>query len=84
VTEFGAQTKPPDTRQGVTLSQQATQLRQAVSAFKKSGRVRMLIWFLVRDEDIAGRPFAAGFQSGLEYFSGKRKPAFSVFRSLAR
>jgi hypothetical protein len=84
VTEFGAQTKPPDTRQGVTLSQQATQLRQAVSAFTKSGRVKMLIWFLVRDEDIAGRPFAAGFQSGLEYFNGKRKPAFSVFRSLAR
>jgi hypothetical protein len=83
VTEFGAQTKPPDTRQGVTVAQQATQLRQAVSTFKKSGRVRMLVWFLVRDEDIAGRPFAAGFQSGLSFFNGKHKPAFAVFRSLA-
>jgi hypothetical protein len=83
VTEFGAQTRPPDTRQGVSLSQQAAQLRQAVSAFRSSGRVKMLIWFLVRDEDIAGRQFAAGFQSGLEFFNGKRKPAFAVFRSLA-
>ncbi len=83
VTEFGAQTKPPDTRQGVTLAQQANQLRQAVAVFKKSGRVKLLIWFLVRDEDIAGRQFAAGFQSGLEFFNGKRKPAFAVFRSLA-
>jgi hypothetical protein len=84
VTEFGAQTNPPDRFQGVTLSQQASQLRQAVSTFKHSGRVQMLVWFLVRDEDIAGRSYAAGFQSGLAYFSGKRKPAFSVFRALAR
>ena len=83
VTEFGAQTKPPDTRQGVTLAAQARQLRQAVSTFQKSGRVKMLVWFLVRDEDIAGRQFAAGFQSGLEFFNGKQKPAFAVFRSLA-
>jgi hypothetical protein len=84
VTEFGAQTKPPDSYQGVTLAQQATQLRQAVTAFKKSGRVQLMVWFLVRDEDIAGRKFAAGFQSGLEFFNGKHKPAFAVFRSLAR
>ena len=43
----------------------------------------MLVWFLVRDEDIAGRPFGGGFQSGLEFFNGKRKPSFSVFQSLA-
>jgi hypothetical protein len=84
VTEFGAQTKPPDTRQGVSLSRQSAQLRQAVSLFTRSGRVKMLVWFLVRDEDIAGRSYAAGFQSGLEFFNGKRKPAFAVFRSLAR
>ena len=84
VTEFGAQTNPPDRYQGVPLSQQSAQLRQAVAAFKKSGRVQLMIWFLVRDEDIAGRSFAAGFQSGLAYYSGKRKPAFSVFQSLAK
>jgi hypothetical protein len=84
VTEFGAQTRPPDSYAGVSLSQQSQQLRQAVTAFRKSGRVQLMVWFLVRDEDIAGRKFAAGFQSGLEFFNGKRKPAFAVFRSLAR
>ena len=39
-------------------------LKSAYTAFKKSGRVKMLVWFLVRDEDIDGRPFGAGFQSG--------------------
>jgi hypothetical protein len=83
VTEFGAQTNPPDKWQGVSLSTQAKQLSQTVATFKKSGRVKMLVWFLVRDEDIAGRPFGGGFQSGLEFFNGKHKPSFSVFQSLA-
>jgi hypothetical protein len=83
VTEFGAQTNPPDRWQGMTLSQQVTSLRTAYTTFKKAGRVKMLVWFLVRDEDIDGRPFGAGFQSGLEYFNGKHKPSFNVFKSLA-
>jgi hypothetical protein len=83
VTEFGAQTNPPDKWVGVTLAQQASSLKTAYATFKKSGRVKMLVWFLVRDEDINGRPFGAGFQSGLAYFNGKKKPSFSVFQSLA-
>jgi hypothetical protein len=83
VTEFGAQTNPPDRWQGVTLAQQVSSLKSAYTRFKASGRVKMLVWFLVRDEDIDGRPFGAGFQSGLEYFSGKRKPSFGVFQQLA-
>ncbi|MEO9177114.1 MAG: hypothetical protein ABI317_16490 [Gaiellales bacterium] len=83
VTEFGAQTNPPDRFQGVSLAAQARPLKAAYTLFKKSGRVKMLVWFLVRDEDIAGRPFAQGFQTGLEYFSGKRKPSFNVFKQLA-
>jgi hypothetical protein len=84
VTEFGTQTNPPDKYQGVSLATQASQFKAAYTAFKKSGRVKMMVWFLVRDEDIAGRAFAAGFQSGLEYFNGKHKPAYSVFQQLAR
>jgi hypothetical protein len=83
VTEFGAQTNPPDKLQGVTPAQQATQLKSTYATFKASGRVKMLVWFLVRDEDISGRPFYQGFQTGLEYFSGVRKPAFNVFKQLA-
>jgi hypothetical protein len=83
VTEFGIQTNPPDRWVGVSPAKQVTSLRTGYDAFKKSGRVKMMIWFLVRDEDIAGRSFGAGFQSGLEYFNGKRKPAFNVFKTLA-
>jgi hypothetical protein len=83
VTEFGAQTNPPDKLQGVTPAQQAAQLKSTYAAFKASGRVKMLVWFLVRDEDIAGRPFYQGFQTGLEYFNGTRKPSFNVFKQLA-
>ena len=44
----------------------------------------MLIWFLVRGEDIADRSYAAGFESELAFFNGQHKPACGVFRSLAR
>ena len=44
---------PPDKYAGVTLAQQTAQLKTAYASFKKSGRVKMLVWFLVRDEDIA-------------------------------
>ena len=84
VTEFGSQTNPPDKLVGITPAAQARQLKTTYSTLKASGRVKMLVWFLVRDEDIAGRQFYAGFQSGLETFAGKRKPAFSVFEQLAR
>jgi hypothetical protein len=83
VTEFGSQTNPPDSYVGVTLAQQAIDLRNAYASLRRSGRVGMLVWFLVRDEDIDGRPFAGGFQSGLEYLNGKHKPAFVTFQRLA-
>jgi hypothetical protein len=83
VTEFGAQTNPPDKLVGITPAAQAAQLKSTYNTLKKSGRVKMFVWFLVRDEDIAGRKYYAGFQSGLETFAGVRKPAFNVFRQLA-
>ena len=43
----------------------------------------MLIWFLIRDEQVR-KPFAAGFQTGLSFTNGRLKPAWSVFRSLAQ
>ena len=76
VTEFGSQTNPPDKLVGVSTAKQASELKNAYNTLAKSGRTKMLIQFLVRDEDIAGRPFYAGFQSGLEYFNGKHKPAW--------
>jgi hypothetical protein len=83
ITEFGLQTNPPDSFQGVSLSQQSLQLRRNVAAARANPRIDMLIWFLLRDEAVR-KPFAAGFQTGLEFTNGKLKPAWRVFRSLAQ
>jgi hypothetical protein len=83
ITEFGLQTNPPDSFQGVSLGQQSLQLRRNVASARANPRIDMLVWFLIRDEQ-ARKPFAAGFQTGLSFTSGKLKPAWSVFRSLAQ
>ena len=83
VTEFGLQTNPPDGFQGVSLSTQSQQLRRNVASARANPRIDMLVWFLIRDE-MARKPFAAGFQTGLAFTNGKLKPSWSVFRSLAQ
>jgi hypothetical protein len=82
ITEFGLQTNPPDPYQGVSLSAQAVQLRRNVAVARANPRIDMLIWFLIRDEQVR-KPFAAGFQTGLTFTNGKLKPSWRVFRSLA-
>ena len=83
ITEFGLQTNPPDGFQGVSLAKQSQQLRRNVAASRANPRIDMLIWFLIRDEQVR-KPFAAGFQTGLSFTNGKLKPAWSIFRSLAQ
>ena len=83
VTEFGLQTNPPDGFQGVSLSKQSQLLRRNVASARANPRIDMLVWFLIRDEQVR-RPFAAGFQTGLAFTNGPAKPAWSVFRSLAQ
>jgi hypothetical protein len=83
ITEFGLQTSPPDGFQGVSLSYQSQQLRRNVASARANPRIDMLVWFLIRDEQVR-KPFAAGFQTGLSFTNGTLKPAWSVFRSLAQ
>ena len=83
ITEYGLQTNPPDGFQGVSLASQSQQLRRNVAAARANPRIDMLVWFLIRDEQVR-KPFAAGFQTGLAFTNGQAKPAWSVFRSLAQ
>ena len=69
ITEFGLQTNPPDGFQGVSLANQSQQLRRNVAASRANPRIDMLIWFLIRDEQVR-KPFAAGFQTGLSFTNG--------------
>ena len=53
ITEYGNETKPGEPT-GVTESQQATYLPQAIDIAKKDPRVPMFVWFVMRDS--AGSP----------------------------
>jgi hypothetical protein len=80
ITEYGYQTNPPDkTIFATTWAKQALYLKQAYTIARKNPRIDMVVWFLVRDQ-----PQIGGWQSGLETVTGRHKPAWNVFRSLAR
>jgi hypothetical protein len=77
ITEYGYQTNPPDRLFGVTLKRQAQYLTQAFAIARKSPRIDMMLWFLLKDE-----PTVAGWQSGLLTASGAKKPSFAAFQRL--
>jgi hypothetical protein len=77
ITEYGYQTRPPDKLFGVRYASQAKYVHQAFAIARKTRRIDMLVWFLVRDE---GR--LSGWQSGVVSVRGKRKPAFRAFQKL--
>ena len=79
ITEYGYQTRPPDRTFGVAYSSQAKYVHQAFEIARKTGRIDMLVWFLIRDE-----PRLSGWQSGVMTTRGARKPAFRAFQALRR
>jgi hypothetical protein len=79
ITEYGYQTNPPDPAFGVSYARQAAYMRQAFDIARRNPRIDMMLWFLLRDE-----PRLGGWQSGLLTRTGKKKPAFNVFRAFPR
>jgi Glycosyl hydrolase catalytic core len=77
ITEYGYQTRPPDRHFGVRYASQARYVHQAVAIARKTRRVDMFVWFLVRDERRL-----SGWQSGVISARGARKPAFRAFQRL--
>jgi len=76
VTEYGNETRPGNPR-GVTESQQARYLPQAIALAAKDPRVQMFIWFVMRDS--SGSPWS----SGVYRPTGAAKPARAKFASAA-
>jgi len=76
ITEYGYQTKPGD-RFGVTEAQQARYLSLVMNQLKADPRVQLFIWFIFRDST------GGLWQSGLATASGRAKPSYAAFRSLA-
>jgi hypothetical protein len=79
ITEYGYQTRPPDRAFGVPYTLQAKYVHQAVALARRTKRVDMFIWFLIRDERRL-----SGWQSGVITAGGARKPAFRAFQTLGR
>ena len=79
ITEYGYQTNPPDRLFGVSYLNQARYMQQAIAMAKKTRRIDVFIWFLIRDE---GR--LSGWQSGVVTRRGVRKPAFRSFQTFRR
>lgn len=77
--EYAYQTKPPDRVLGVSASEQARYLAQSAYLAWKNPRVRNLTWYVWEDEP--DNAVGGGWQSGVKYFNGDEKPAFTVFRA---
>ena len=79
ITEYGYQTRPPDRYFGVRYSAQARYVHEAFAIARKTRRVEMLVWFLIRDERRL-----SGWQSGVLSVRGTRKPSYRAFQHLRR
>jgi hypothetical protein len=77
ITEYGYQTNPPDRFFGVSWAKQSSYLTQAFAIARRNPRITLMLWFLLHDE-----PNLAGWQSGLETTTGKKKPAYAAFQRL--
>ncbi|HEU0304893.1 MAG TPA: cellulase family glycosylhydrolase [Gaiellaceae bacterium] len=77
ITEYGHETRPAEPL-GVSPAAQARFAREAMSIAAGNPRVRMLVWFVLRDS--AGNPWQSGLLDG----SGRVKPAWYAFSGAAR
>jgi hypothetical protein len=77
ITEYGNETKPGEPK-GVSESQQAAYLSQAIALAKKDPRIPLFIWFVMQDS--AGSPW----QSGVYRQNGVPKPARARFAAAAK
>ena len=81
LTEFGVQSKP-NKQLGVSVAQQAEYGAIAEHIAWSNSRVAAFSQYLLRDDPLGGAPGASvhggvvGFQTGLEYLSGSRKPLY--------
>ena len=78
ITEYAYQTNPPDPVFGVSWNTQARYLRQAYAIARRTPRIDMMLWFLLKDEQDRGR-----WNSGLLTPPATGKPSFAAFRDVA-
>jgi Cellulase (glycosyl hydrolase family 5) len=77
ITEYGHETRPAEPA-GVTLAQQASYVRQAMTMLRADARVQMFVWFIWQDSR------TSLWQSGMLGLTGATKPALSRYTAEAR
>ncbi|HZQ65234.1 MAG TPA: cellulase family glycosylhydrolase [Gaiellaceae bacterium] len=77
ITEYGYQTRPENPK-GVSYATQAAYARQVLNIAAANPRVKMFIWFILRDDP------TSAWKSGLVKRDGPKKPAFGSFAALAK
>jgi hypothetical protein len=81
LTEFGTQSLP-DREAGVSLTRQAEYNAISERLAYLNPRVKSFSQYLMTDDDPkTGDDRYSGFESGLRFFDGERKPAYDAFRT---
>jgi len=81
LTEYGQQSKPD--RYGSTLNGQASFVRTAMAKLKRTPRISVLVWFLIRDQAVEPRGRSDQWQSGLRTVTGAKKPSYGAWQATA-
>ena len=82
-TEFGLQSNPPDRTVSTTPSRQARLINEKEEYAWRYPRLKSHCQYLLRDDPPRRGPRSekwAGFQTGLRFPSGRRKPAYNAYK----
>jgi Cellulase (glycosyl hydrolase family 5) len=82
-TEFGYQSNPPDRTVSTSPSRQAQILNEKEEFSYRFGRLRSFSQYLLTDDPARKGPASlkwSGFQTGLRYPNGGKKPAYDAYR----
>ena len=84
-TEFGLQSNPPDPTVSTTLARQAALINEKEELSYRYPRLRSYSQYLMYDDPVRPdgadeRAIWSGFQTGLRFTDGRRKPAWAAFR----
>jgi len=83
-TEFGLQSNPPDPTVSTTLARQAALVNEKEELSYRYPRLRSYAQYLLYDdpprEGIDEQAVWSGFQTGLRFTDGRRKPSWDAFR----
>jgi hypothetical protein len=83
-TEFGLQSNPPDPTVGTRLEQQAARLNQLEERSYRYPRMKSFAQYLLHDDPpragATPEEIWSGFQTGLRFHGGERKPAWEAWR----